>query len=208
LSVTKCREVAYADPETVGRAYRIGSVCPNCVCEKVSVGRYGSQGPVKSSESLHSLLVAPGDLDKDQIAITVLTHAEKKGMSVMRESASNDELRRILDQRISAKPGRHFHGVATVSCAGIRGIVTTTDTPARCRGERLYSVLDTDMHGLPNHADVFATVPSKNPHKDTKNEYKAVRARLMSIMSDNFTPAGEFRGGTILAPSSSSLAQG
>ena len=72
----------YASPETEDRAVRKDTTCPNCICEGVSVGRHGSPGVVRHVETLYSVLIAPADLENDQIAVTMITHAEKKGMSV------------------------------------------------------------------------------------------------------------------------------
>src|SRR5262249_40130868 len=113
----KCRQVSYVSPETNDRCVRIGTACPDCVCESVSVGRHGSPSAVRSSETLHSILIAPVDFENDQIAMTVLTHATKKGMSVLRESATNEEFQKIIAARTRGDPKRHFRAVASLSCS-------------------------------------------------------------------------------------------
>lgn len=195
MSIDKCRDVV--GDETEDRAFRIGTACTACVCEQLSVGRHGSPGPVISAEALHSVIISPGDLAGDQINFVVLSHAEKKGMSVMRDRASNDELRKILDMRTAMKAGRNFHGVASIFCRDLRGLVSSVETQDRKIGERLYSVLDTDLPDLPSHADVFVTVPSKNPEKALKNEHRVFRERLLEMMEKNFIPAYKFRDGAL-----------
>jgi hypothetical protein len=92
------------------------------MCERVSVGSHGSTGPVRDDEILHSVLVAPADLQGDQIAITIITHAERKGMSVLRDLASNEEFIQTLRLRLNNQPSRHFHGVASIRCADVRAL--------------------------------------------------------------------------------------
>ncbi len=194
---THCVENTYVNPETDGKAVRIGEACPACVCEHVTVGRHGSPGKVHSSEVLHSVVIAPTDLDKDALAITMITHAEKKGMSVLRESASNEEFKATVTARIK-KPGQKYHGVATFSCAEVRRIVAEGNTDQRKRNDRLYCVLDTDMEGLPNHAEIFATVPRPFKQNTPKAAWRNERERLLILLIGGFSAPAEFRDGATL----------
>jgi hypothetical protein len=164
------------------------------MCEAVRVGQNGSPGPVSSTELLHSVLVAPGDYEKESITYTLISHTEKKGMSVMREGASNEEILSILNARISA-PHRYLHGIASFACSNIRDIVAIEDDALRAVSERLFSVLDTDMPNLPHHADIFATVPSKGEPKFDRAEFKKVRQQMLTVMSQNIVVARDFREG-------------
>jgi hypothetical protein len=167
------------------------------VCEKISVGRYGSPGVVRSEETLYSVLIAPADLKDDQIVITVMTHAEKKGMSVLRQNASDDEFRRIITNRVKDKSKQRFHGVVAISCASVRALAATASGDQRQVGDRLYCILDTDMHHLPNHADIFATVPRPHQTKTPKAAWRSERAKLMDLLQRNFSSAQTFRGGVL-----------
>jgi hypothetical protein len=145
-------------------------------------------------------LIAPGDLKNDQIAITVITHAERKGMSVLRDKASNEEFQRIIQTRIRDAAKQHFHGVATVSCARIRELAAKEGSDQRRRGDRFYCVLDTDMEGLPNHADVFATVPHPHPNQPTtghKAAWRRERAQLLALLVENVFDPQVFRAGAL-----------
>jgi hypothetical protein len=182
-------------PETEDRALRIGKVCPNCVCESVSVGRHGSPGRVRSFETLYSVLIGPVDFSGGQIAVTVVTHAEKKGMSVLREAASDSEFETILAQRMKNDPARWFHGIAALRCEDIRSLRAERDTGQRAKGDRLYCVLDTDLEDLPHHADVFATVPRVQGNSSPKAAWRMERGRLMDLLISRISSAEEFRGG-------------
>jgi hypothetical protein len=154
---------------------------------------------VRAAETLFSVLVAPVDLKNDQIAITVITHAERKGMSVLRQSATDNEFRKILATRIK-DAARRFHGVVPVSCADIRGLAATENGDQRRRGDRFYCVIDTDMDGLPNHADIFATVPRPHETKDAKVAWRKEREKLLALMLRDFSSPPEFRGGVLSGP--------
>ncbi len=161
------------------------------------MGRYGTPGRVDPSEILYSVLIAPGDLKNDQIAITLITHAERKGMSVLREAASDEEFKSIVKARIK-NPDQSFHGVAHVRCGDVQSLRAKESDQQRSSGDRLYYVLDTDIDGLPNHADIFATVP--RPHE--KNSHKAAwrkdREKLLELMLKEFSTSDQFRNGALL----------
>jgi hypothetical protein len=195
------------EPETEERALRIGIACPNCLCEEFTVGPHGSPGRVESTETLHSILIAPADYEKESIKYTLISHAEKKGMSVMRGGSSNEEILAIIKARVTT-PERYLHGIASFACASIRAIAATQEDELRAAGERYFSVLDTDMPDVPNHADVFATVPSKGEPKFNKTEFKKVRQKMLAIMSQTITPPADFREGTFAEYSSAKLATG
>jgi hypothetical protein len=190
----RCRELAYDAPEDNGRVKKLGEECPDCICECVSVGQHGSPGRVKNAEWLHSVIIAPTDfVDQDALKITLISHAQTKGMSVLRERASSDEFRTIVRQRIK-KPNQQCHGVASFSCADMRAIIAETDSQHRSFGDRLYYILDSDLPELPHHADVYATVPQGG----TKAAWKAERERLLNLLTAGLTPSSEFRDGALL----------
>ncbi len=200
----RCRGVVYRNPENEGRAERIGNACPCCACEMVSVGRHGSPGRVRTSEMLHSVLIGPVDLTGDAIAITLVTHAERKGMSVLRGAASNAEFETIIERRVKGDPKRRFSGVASVHSADVRSLSADADTELRSVGDRLYCVLDTDMAGLPHHADIIATMPRRHHKKKPKDAWRTERGRILALMLNQLSTPAQFRAGSLanLAPTS------
>lgn len=153
-----------------------------------------------SDENLHSILIAPSDWENDQISITVLTHAEKKGMSVLRDQATDQEFRRILDLRTANRPERRLHGVSVFSCAAVRGLSATETSPERYVGDRQYCVLDTDIQDLPHHADIFATMPrTTNANSSPKAVWRRQRAKLLTTMMERVETPPAFRGGLFAA---------
>ena len=194
-----CRSEAYLEPETDDRARRIGAANPNCVCECVSVGRYGSPGKIQNDELLHSIVVDPVDLDdNDALLITMITHAQKKGMSVLRSGASLEEFTQIIGARIPDPAKRTLFGIATIECSKVRALCATADTEQRRIGDRLFSVLDADMPSLPHHGDIFVTLPALHPVKKPKSAWAQEREVLLNLLSDGFESAADFRGGALL----------
>jgi hypothetical protein len=118
-------------------------------------------------------------------------------MSVLRENASNEEFQTIIRTRIRDAAKQHFHGVATVSCALIRELAAKQSSEQRRRGDRFYCVLDTDMEGLPNHADVFATVPRPHATSGHKAAWRKERERLLALLVDNVSDPQTFRAGAL-----------
>jgi hypothetical protein len=118
-------------------------------------------------------------------------------MSVLRQNATNDEFKKILRTRIKDASKQYFHGVVPVSCGDIRALAATENGDQRRRGDRFYCVLDTDMDGLPHHADVFATVPRPHESKNAKAAWRMERARLLTLMMQDFSPPHIFREGAL-----------
>ena len=165
----------------------------------MSVGKHGSPGKVLADETLHSILIAPTDFDNDQIMASMLTHLERKGMSVMRDFSSDREINSIINSRIDRDPKeRSFFGVASIKFEAIKALKSLADSEFRIKDERLYSVLDTDMKGLPNHADVFFTLPSKANQNNKKQAFRKERAQLVELLSKGIVAASDFRAGKFL----------
>ena len=194
----RCRSIIFADSQS-NRAVDLGTACPDCACERCTVGRYGSPGIVASSEMLHSVIIQPVDpkIRNDELWYTFITHAEENGMSVLREAASDDEFRETIRLRLKGDPTRSFHGVVSFPCASVRQLVARTDGHGRIAGDRLYCVLDSDAERRRHHADVFATLPRSGTKVSNKAAWRRQRSDLMKLLRDNFATPGQFRGGSL-----------
>ena len=113
-------------------------------------------------------------------------------MSVLREVATDDEFRAIIVQRLN-KPKRMLKGFITVSCDEIRKLRAKEAAHGLSKGDRLYYVTDTDMEGLPHHADIFATVPTAG--SASKALRRLQRNRMMELLAGRMQPHEGFRGG-------------
>lgn len=173
------------------RAEYIGAQCPNCICERHLLGRHGSPSKVEDFETLHSVVLNIDEaMSSGALMYQFISQSQKKGMSVLRESASDDEFRTIIRQRLS-KPDRMLRGFVTFKCSEVRQLRADESANGFNKGDRLYYVLDTDLKGLPHHADVFATVsPSTTPAMRRQQ-----RGRMMQLLAGRMQVHNEFRVG-------------
>ncbi|UPK28373.1 hypothetical protein [Bradyrhizobium sp. 195] len=180
------------------RCLVVNKHCEDQKCERISLGRHGSPGPVANSEKIYRILIAPTDMSAEQVALTAITHTETIGMSVLRDRATDDEFRSIVAGR-TAQPGRSFVGVIELSCGEIRGLDSANDAEGRCFKDRHFIVVDTDMEKLPHHADVFNTMPRQNSEgKPTaKTVWRRERGRLLDLANKNIVKRASFREGRI-----------
>jgi hypothetical protein len=198
---TGCRRAAKLESEN-DRTTLINKHCADQCCELFSLGRHGSPGPVNVSENVYRVLIAPVDIDMttEQILVTAITHSETIGMSVLRENADDDEFRQIIVERTKAA-GRTYHGVVQLNCRDVRTLVANPGDPRREGGDRHYIVVDTDMAGLPFHADIFNTLPRANDDPKSpsnKSVWRKERQRLLKLANQNIQKGDQFRGGALL----------
>jgi hypothetical protein len=202
LDLIDCTGCRRAEKTATGddRCVTINKHCENQTCEKISLGRHGSPGPVDDNEKLYRVLIAPVDtgMTAEQIVLTAITHSQTIGMSVLRDRASDDEFRRIVDARAS-QAGRTFVAVSELDCGTIRSFKSTKDELGRWTGDRHFIVLDTDMNKLPHHADVFNTIPRKSGDNPPSNKavWRRERVKLLNLANTNIIKRESFREGRI-----------
>jgi hypothetical protein len=115
----------------------------------------------------------------------------------LRDSASNAQFDAIISQRLRGNPKKWFAGVASLRFADVRSLVAPSDTDQRLFGDRLYCVFDTDMAGLPHHADIIATLPRPHGTKKPEHAWRPERARLLRLMLGGRSDPAQFRGGSL-----------
>jgi hypothetical protein len=152
---------------------------------------------VKTCENLHRVIIAPTDFDKTALALSMITQAERRGMSVLRGDATNEEFKIVVNQRLR-KPNQSYFGVATIACSDLRKLIAEESTLQRRKKERLYYVLNTDMPGLANHADIFATIPRQAQNASHKTAWRTERERLLNLLVDSMSTSSEFRAGATI----------
>jgi hypothetical protein len=128
---------------------------------------------------------------------TFITHAEAKGMSILRQGAADVEFRRTIELRLKKRTQR-FQGVVSFSCDRVRNLLADANADRRLIGDRLYCVLDTDAQGRPYHGDVFVTMPRPSDNITLKTAFRRQRHRLMTLLRDDFIPANAFRNGNLV----------
>ena len=158
------------------RARLLDDAFPKCACEACSVGQ-GSPGKVEDCEDIYRFFVSPGDIDErsNQIFTTAFEKAAQNGLSVFRGCATDQDIKNLVQDRLTVKPGRPFLtvlGLLKVSVRDIRVIEGGV-------GARVFCVYDeTVPHSLshvPTHVSIYQRVPA--PKAEGRNKI---------IQSDNF----------------------
>jgi hypothetical protein len=126
----------------------------------------------------------------------------RDGHITLRNDRDECAARECWKRRISTKAqGRSYHGVARLNCREIRSMVSTAGATRRQAGDRQYIVVDTDMAGLPLHADIFNTLPQESTAKNSlsnKSVWRKERQRLLDMANRNVLRAHHFRGGSLV----------
>jgi hypothetical protein len=187
-SCRACRAAAHWEPSSE-RALKAHSACSEAfACERFKLGR-NSPGPVADAEYVHLLITDPQALDprSGKILPVILKQIDAKGVSVLRERASNQEFRLTFVEmrRGSDAKGqpRYFHGVCRFLTGSIR---------ARGGTDRI-GIYDTALPGRRHHADVLA------PPLGTRRDREARTKRLIDLIGPSFIGVAKFRDGAFIA---------
>jgi hypothetical protein len=136
-------------------------------------------------------------MENEERIYTFVSHAERRGMSVLRGGASDQEFQSTITLRLRNDPERSFHGVLSFPCSAVRELVATSDGHGRLTDDRLYCVLDTDADGRPHHGDVFATVPRHDQGVTNKTAWRRQRDQLLQVIRADFQSQQQFRDGVL-----------
>jgi hypothetical protein len=174
------------------RASYIDERQPRCRCEDDSVSEY-SAGPVADDEILIRIVVAPQHVNrKKQPKAGALTEAERSGLSLLRETASDAEVfaaAALLVRRAREKNGPEagVFGVFNILCRTIRSIRQEIEQ----RGS--YCVYDTAYSDSPSHAEAFQRTAGVDAALCDER-----RTVLFNAIQSAFIPVSEFRSGLLL----------
>ncbi len=181
-------------PPPLTAAEVIDQQFPECGCEKCSVSPH-SPGPISSEEKLIRLVVAPLHIDKKLQTPTVaaLVRVHSTGLSVVRHSASNDEIRSTAEKLIADVRQRNkgkmvgLHGVFMIHSSSIINWKTTS-------GNRVFCLYDTGRSHSPLHAEIF--------YVGDRSQKVAMATDLLARIKGTFEPVEIFRNGAFadLAP--------
>lgn len=178
------------------RAERLDRLHPSCACQSHSVSEH-SAGKVAGTETLIRILVVPQHMDrKGRPKAASLSDAETHGSSMLRESASDDEVLLVATDLVTRTRRNNglkagVLGVLNVVCSSIRDFIAEgQDAPCYC-------VYDTALANLPSHAESFQQVA------DVEVQIRDLRRQqLFALVKHGFVPVAQFRNGLLsgLAP--------
>lgn len=163
---------------------------PAAVCEGFSVGE-GSPGPVAHTEQLIRLAISPRDFDETgEMALAPFMKVFEQGLSVMRDSATDDD---YLEQALEIlphkpdQPHKEVFGIASASVGDVRSL--------QAHGGRLFAVYDQvvprfrapDRPPIPTHVGVFAiTIPPKGPAPKGQPQPNQIKKDIAVMLYDLF----------------------
>jgi hypothetical protein len=182
-------------PDT--RVQSFDELKPNCCCQNHSVSKFSS-GAVQNEEVLIRILVAPQHTRRGKPRASALTDAERRGLSVLRESKATDQEIFAVAEGLVKRARSNNNDKAGV--IGVLRMVcdTVRSCPCHQEGKPCYCVYDSALEDTPSHAEAFQRVAGVTPEVMDKR-----RQDLFGLVKDQFVPVADFRDGllTRLAPS-------
>ena len=190
--------------ETIDRTH------PSCACEAFEVSSY-SPGPVEDSEKLYRMIILPGDFDHlESLTFTSVEDVYKKGLSVVRARATNEEITDLATDRLYVVKGaepRTIHGFIEIDTVDVRAMQKTNVA------ERLFCVydetvkrkFDPEAPHVPTHAGIFQThFPAGEEDKKAKTKKEC--KKLFNYLRDpsRIIKVDKFRNGGFMTLNESS----
>lgn len=103
-------------PDRVGA---INSCAPMCACEKVKASPH-SCGPVTDDEIITRFIFSPMHFRNGKVLPSLFSHAEKKGCSIQRELAQNEEISAFVGDFLRTVNHSEWLGVVSAPAGDIR----------------------------------------------------------------------------------------
>jgi hypothetical protein len=194
MTCEECRAAAAHDNDQEIASKLHAASSDVCGCEQFRLAA-NSPGPVKDDEILDLILSDPQSIQNGRSPHPgILVQIDTFGLSVLRDSAANDEFEdTIIELRDRSKERgkeRFFHGVCVFQAAEIRSEGT----------ERFLCVYDTALPKRPHHADVFgpdlsAMASDKISRSEHERQKRARIKKLIERIEGKFVSATAFRHG-------------
>lgn len=152
----------------------------SCGCEVGSLQPPAGE-PVKDSELIVRVLTSPDGMDADtgEILTRRLTALFSSGVSVIREGASDDEIRLTVRELTSAAEPQRIVGCVLVRASAIRHLDPNL---------RAYCIYDTPDGSKERHADILCTMPTE-PSRSQQDRRKEARRRALRDLFQKHTKA-------------------
>jgi hypothetical protein len=155
-------------------------------CEAYKATR-SSPGLVRDEEVLHYLVTDPQAVDRrsGKLLPGLLSQIDKKGLSVLRDDASNDEFHitfgLMKEYSDSVGKERYLHSISTVTAKDLRFD----------NSQRISGIYDTAVKHRKHHADVMG-VSTEKLHKERRKKV------ILGLLDVGNTPIPAFRNGALI----------
>ncbi|WP_155982326.1 hypothetical protein [Xanthobacter sp. 126] len=186
---------------------------PGCQCEAMAVS-LSSIGRIQDEEIVFRAFVDPADVDEQtgDVSADAFRSAHESGLSVFRDSSTNEEISNLIIDILSVKEGRPFKKIICLfkaRCVDIRSIwhpMPIVDPRQFCIYDQLVPrVFDSEAEPVRTHGIVLSRL--LNPHKDVKRKlHKDIQLDIRRLFISERVPVDEFRDGLIARLNERSLA--
>jgi hypothetical protein len=192
------------------RARLIDEAFPGCACECCSISE-GSPGKVSDVEEMYRFFVSPVDVDArtNLILATAFEKAAQSGLSLFRGCASDDDIKRLVQDRLTVKAGKpHLTvlGLLKAVVLEVRGVEGAVGGRSFCvYDETVPRKLDKSLPHVPTHVSIYQRMPP--PGGEGRNKkIESDNYKLYSLLVAQRIDVAEFRGGLLLELNKRSLA--
>lgn len=215
VDCTVCRAGFAATCDGKHRAFQLNEILPNFECEACSIG-LGSPGPVHDDERLFRFFVNPTDIDPETKTVfaTAFEKAAENGLSVFRESATNEDIEALVTDRLTIRHGRPrpiVLGLFVIETRTIRALKMAANSDAGPLAVRAFGVYDETvprrekaLPHVPTHVSIYQRLPPKGG-AGRNGFIQADNFRLYQAMTLSSIPVEDFRDGLIVSLNHRSL---
>lgn len=170
-----------------------------------------SPGTVSDAEEVFRFFVSPVDVDArtNQIHATAFEKAAQNGLSLFRGCASDDDIKSLVQDRLTVMAGRPRLTVLGL----LKAVVREVRQLERSAGGRLFCVYDETVSRklnkvlpqVPTHVSIYQRVPPPGVEGRNK-QIESDNYKLYSILVAQRIDVASFRGGLLLELNKRSLA--
>lgn len=182
------------------QAERVDSVFPGCLCEKVQVGNE-SPGPVADEEFLYRLIISPGDIDEEgEILLSALRTVKEDGLSVFRESASDDDIIALVSDRLASvegSPTKVVQGLLRIQTSVVRALQNEELGRLFCVYDETVPRRVIELPRVPTHVTVLQRLYEAGK-ADRKAKITTTQKMLFDSVKHLKVDLAEFREGLLL----------
>lgn len=172
---TDCCLQVWLQAEPIDRAREMDERFPACGCECHSFCP-ATGGPIKDGEMLARLFTSPAlyDIEADEIVRSRITSVHSRGLSIIRQSASDEEIvLTVRELTESAAERQTLIGASFFRAVRIRSLADP---------DRWFCVYHTPAPHKTHHADLLGTMPNARSKSQRRNQLSDRRNALAELL--------------------------
>lgn len=176
MTCSRCAEV-WQQAAHKEKAAALDAHSPNCGCEAHSFA--GTSGkPVANEELIVRVVTSPDgyDMEAGELLTSKLTALFSSGVSIIRQGASDDEIKLTVQELTSTAEPRSLIGAVIVQASQVRFLD---------QSGRSYCVYDTPDRGKTHHADLMCTMPNQGSNSEKKRLMTERRHALKELFMNH-----------------------